>query len=212
MKTNVIYNGDCLTVLKDMPNESIDCVVTDCPYHIISGGCSTGAYGNPSGILNHDLEKQDINTEYTRQGKLFKYNDIEFAEWLPEVYRVLKMGTHCYIMINARNLADLQKEAEKVGFEYQQLLIWDKGNATPNRYYLNAYECILMLSKRPARSINDMGAKNIIAIPNIIGNKEHPTEKPVELMKWLIRQSTNIGEIVLDPFMGGDRHALQVRY
>jgi site-specific DNA-methyltransferase (adenine-specific) len=47
-----------------------------------------------------------------------------------------------------------------------------------------------------------MGTKNVLQINNIIGNKKHPTEKPVELMKILIQNSTEGGQIVIDPFMG----------
>lgn len=212
-----LYNEDCLVVLKEIPDESVDCVVTDCPYHIVSGGCSNGAYGNhkePGGIFERHvtgktkhislfgiLNDNDATT-YARQGKLFKHNDIKFEDWLPEVYRVLKQDTHCYIMINPRNLAELQMKAEKVGFKFQQILIWQKNNATPNKYYLNSYEMILMLRKGKAKNINHMGTKNVLQINNIIGNKKHPTEKPVELMEILIDNSTNTGDVVIDPFMG----------
>ena len=192
-----LYNEDCLIALKEIPDESIDCVVTDCPYHIVSGGCSNGAYGNGNGILN-----DSDSTTYTRQGKLFKHNDIKFEEWLPEIYRILKQDTHCYIMINPRNLAELQTKAERVGFKFQNILIWYKNNATPNKYYLNAYEMILMLRKGKAKNINNMGTKNVLQINNIIGNKKHPTEKPVELMEILINNSTDVGGVVIDPFMG----------
>lgn len=140
-------------------------------------------------------------TTYARQGKLFKHNEIKFSEWLPLTYDMLKEWCHAYIMINWRNLKELQEEAEKVWFIYQQLLVRDKGNATPNRYYLNACEFILMLRKWKARSINNMGTKNILRVPNIIWNKKHPTEKPVELMKILIENSTNEWDLVFDPFM-----------
>lgn len=46
------------------------------------------------------------------------------------------------------------------------------------------------------------GTKNILRIPNILGNKKHPTEKPVELLKLLIENSSNEGDIVIDCFMG----------
>lgn len=197
-----LINDDCLLALKKIPDESIDLVVTDCPYHIVQGGCTTGLYGNPSGVLNHDYVKATNDTEYTRQGKIFKHNDIKFEEWLPEIYRVLKQDTHCYIMVNARNLAELQTKAEKVGFKFQNILIWFKNNATPNRYYLNAYEMILMLRKGKAKNINNMGTKNVLQINNIIGNKKHPTEKPVELMEILVKNSCGGGQLVLDPFMG----------
>lgn len=240
-----LYNDDCLNILKDIDDKSVDLVITDCPYHIVSGVCSTGAYGDgngiftkqhhePKGILNHRREYErdaqtgrqvlkgtkhinlggqvlNDNITYTRQGKLFKHNDIEFKDWLPEVYRVLKDNTHCYIMINARNLKDLQVEAEKVGFSFQQILIWDKGNATPNRYYLNAFEMILMLRKGNAKNINNMGTTNIIRTKNIIGNKYHPTEKPVELMEILVENSSNENDLVMDCFMGAGATAIACR-
>lgn len=220
-----LFNDDCLNVLKDLDPESIDCVVTDCPYHIMSGGCTTdpvkiGRYTEPA-IFRHRRDEKGHNLVgdtqhvnlggifddcdqacYTRQGKLFKHNDIEFSEWLPEVYRVLKTGTHCYVMINPRNLKELQQAAEDSGFKFQQLIVWDKGNTTPNKYYLNAYELVLMLRKGPAKNINNLGTKNILKVPNIVRVKKHPTEKPAELMQILVENSTNPGDIVLDPFMG----------
>ena len=194
-----LYNDDCLNVLKDIPSESIDLVVTDCPYHIVSGGCTNiPRKDEPSGIFNR---RNTFTQANAKSGKLFDNNDIKFKEWLPDVYRILKPNSHCYIMINARNLKELQQECENVGFKFQQLLVWDKGNATPNRYYLNACEFILMLRKGNAKNINEMGTKNILQIKNIRG-KTHPTEKPVELMKILIENSSQEGELVLDPFLG----------
>lgn len=186
--------GDCLELMKDIPDKSIDLVVTDCPYKIVQGGCTTGAYGNKKGQLD--------NFENLKSGKLFDNNDIEFKDWLPDLYRILKDNTHCYIMINARNIKELQLEAEKVGFKFQNILVWKKNNATPNRYYLNNCEFILMLRKGKAKNINNMGTKNVLEIPNIIGKKKHPTEKPVELMKILIENSSNEKDVVIDPFMG----------
>ena len=94
-KENVmLYNKDCLEVLEKLPNNSIDLVVTDCPYRVISGGNgSKNSQKLCSGILNK-------NNEDVRKGKLFKYNDIKFSEWLPLVYDKLKDNTHCYIFIN----------------------------------------------------------------------------------------------------------------
>lgn len=190
-----LINNDCMVALKDIPDETIDLVCTDCPYHIVEGGCTTGLYGNKNNGTNDDII-------YTKKGKFFKHNEIKFEEWLPEIYRVLKQDTHCYIMINPRNLAELQTKAEKVGFKFQNILIWEKNNSTPNRYYLNSYEMILMLRKGKAKNINNMGTKNILQINNIIGNKKHPTEKPVKLMKILVDNSTQVGGVVLDLFMG----------
>lgn len=192
--------GDCMEIMKQIPDNSIDLVVTDCPYHIVSGGCTNiPRKDEPSGIFNR---RNTFTQKNAKSGKLFDNNDIKFKDWLPEIYRVLKDGTHCYIMINARNLKELQQEAENVGFKFQNIIIWNKGNATPNRYYLNAYEMILMLRKGKAKNINNMGCKNIVDIKNIRGNKLHPTEKPVELNELFIKNSSEQGDVVLDPFMG----------
>jgi site-specific DNA-methyltransferase (adenine-specific) len=227
---NQVHNQDCLEILKQIPTESVDCVATDCPYHIIAGGVRTeyknnecsGVLGkrdysktDPKGVLNRGKNIVSTSTlgakwlksdgsvpSAVKNGKMFEYNEIKFSEWLPEIFRVLKKGTHCYIMVDGANLYELQQEAYKVGFVYQNLLIWNKGNATPNKWYMKAVEFILMLSKRPARNINNMGSKTIINIPNIIGNKKHPTEKPVQLMEHLILNSTQENDIVLEPFAG----------
>lgn len=208
----MIHNADCLDILKTIGSETIDCVVTDCPYHIVSGGCTNdvvkiGRYRETSGVLSHRLdnaksEDEERAIQSTRQGKIFEHNDIEFSEWLPEVYRVLKNDTHCYIMVNPRNLKELWGEAEQVGFDFQQLIVWDKGNATPNKWYMNSYELILMLRKGRAKNINIMGTWNILRVSNVVRVKYHPTEKPVELMEILIENSTSKGDTVLDPFMG----------
>lgn len=202
-----LYNDDCMNVFKEIESESIDLFITDCPYHIISGGCTNdavkiGRYRETSGILQHRYVSDDESITWTRQGKLFKHNEIEFEEWLPEVYRILKPNTHCYIMINPRNLKELWQKAEEAGFVFQNLLVWDKGNTTPNKWYMQAYELILMLRKGKAKNINVLGTKNILRIPNITRKKLHPTEKPVELMKILVENSSKENETVMDAFMG----------
>lgn len=59
-----------------------------------------------------------------------------------------------------------------------------------------------MLRKGGAKNIHNKGTSNILKVPNIIGNKKHPSEKPAELLEIMINNSTNEGEVVLDMFMG----------
>lgn len=213
---NKIHLGDTRELIKKIPDKSIDCIVSDIPYKIIAGGVKIEEFDTEcGGIFNKRTAKSDgskIGNKWqkkngeipsaVRQGKMFAHNEIKFNEYLSELYRVLKKGTHCYLMINGRNLADLQKEAEKAGFVYQNLLIWEKKNYTPNNFYMQGAEFILMLSKRPARHINNRGSKNIIKIANEVGKKVHPTQKPISLMRFLIENSTNQNDVVLDPFAG----------
>lgn len=213
---DVIYNEDCIAGMKNLPNECIDLVVTDCPYKIIAGGVTIENKENETtGVLcrravsdgtkcsNKWLKKgaDDIPCA-VRSGKMFSNNDISFKDWLPEIYRVLKQGSHCYIMINGRNFKELQTEAEKVGFKYVNLLAWKKNNLTPNKYYMNQMEFVLLLRKGSVRSINNMGTSNCLEVPNIIGKKQHPTQKPVELMSIFIENSSDEDDVVLDPFFG----------
>lgn len=188
-----LQQGDCLELFKQIPNESVDLIVTDCPYRVVSGGRTS------------DIAKGGIFDQYDagfQNGKIFLDNDICFDQWLPEAFRVLKQGSHCYVMINGRNLAGLQNDANWCGFYFQNLLAWDKGNKTPNRYYMQQLEFVLLLRKGPARSINNMGTSNLFSIKNPVGNKVHPTEKPVELMEIFVSNSSNEGDLVLDMFMG----------
>ena len=198
-----IHNDDCLNVFKTINDNSIDLIVSDIPYKIVSGGCTKDpvkirATKFMGGMLDrYNSEAHNL----IKSGKIFKHNDIKFSEFLPSLYRILKDDSHCYLMVNGRNLNELQNEAEKVGFKYQNLLVWDKGNATPNKWYMNACEFILFLRKGKAKNINNLGSKTILSVPNV-RNKMHPTEKPVELMQILIENSSNENDTVLDPFMG----------
>lgn len=149
--TYKLMNGDCRELLKDIPEESVDLLLTDCPYRIVQGGCS-----------NKKANTGIFSKENAEKGKLFDCNDIEFSEWLPLVYRVMKQRTHAYIMVNGRNLASLQEAAENAGFTFQNLLVWEKGNVTPNRYYMNACEFVLMLRKGCAKSIKNRGDSTIL--------------------------------------------------
>lgn len=179
--------------MRRLADDSIDCLVTDPPYKIIGGG--QGKNTNTGGILNQ-------NKKGAENGTFFKHNSIKFSEWLPEVFRVLKDQTHAYVMVNDRNMQDLLNVSTKAGFQLVNILAWKKNNATPNKFYMKNMEFIVMLRKGRQRYINHMGSKQCMEVPNIIGNKKHPSEKPSDLLKILIENSTNEGEIVLDPFMG----------
>ena len=189
-----LRQGDCLELMKDIPDGSIDMAVIDPPYLLnkTTGGISkTGFVDRWQGNIKGSDKKAGI------------INNIKFTEWLPEVYRVLKDNSHCYIWTNDKNLADLQREAEKVGFRLHNILIWKKNNSTPNRWYMKCCEFILFLYKGKAKPINNKGTSQFFEYKNKSGkNKFHPTEKPVDLIKELIYNSSNENDTVLDCFMG----------
>lgn len=141
------------------------------------------------------------------KGKIFIYNDIKPESYIPEFYRVLKNGSHCYIMTNHINLQTMLNVATFCGFKFIKSLIWDKKNKIMGLYYMSQFEYILFFRKGVGKKINYCGTSDILSIPNKKtkdenGKNIHDTEKPVELMSILIENSSVEHEIVLDPFMG----------
>ena len=183
-----LYNDDCLNMLKDIDDNSIDLVVTDPPYEVITGGRNGGVKGKPSGIL----------TENKQLMKSIPKADL----WLSECFRVMKDGTHIYIMINTLNLTNYLNIINDVGFKLHNLLVWNKNNTTPNRWYMKNCEYVIFARKGFAKPINNPSSQTVHNFDNIIGNKKHPTEKPVDLMKLYVENSSQVGDTVLDPFMG----------
>ena len=189
-----LIHGDCLVEMKNIPDKSIDLIVTDPPYRLTSRGSS----GTMSGYWASSLSKQ---------GKVFENNDIDIEEYLPEFYRVLKDGTHCYIMTNQSNLPHFLNVISKSSFKFIKCLIWDKCNKICGRYYMNCFEYIIMLRKGRERTINDRGQGDILRVPNKKtkrndGKNIHDSEKPITLMEILISNSSNEGDCILEPFMG----------
>lgn len=189
-----LIHGDCLVEMKNIPDKSIDLIVTDPPYRLTSRGSS----GTMSGYWASSLSKQ---------GRVFENNDIDIEEYLPEFYRVLKDGTHCYIMTNQSNLPHFLDVISKSSFKFIKCLIWDKCNKICGRYYMNCFEYIIMLRKGRERTINDCGQGDILRVPNKKtkrndGKNIHDSEKPITLMEILISNSSNEGDCILEPFMG----------
>ena len=205
MVEQVIKCGNALTLLKEYPDEYFDCIITDPPYKLGTSSVKVNADGTINDKKRNRWVKKNAdedNQALVKTGQMIQ-NIPKFEEWLPEVYRVLKKGCHAYIMINGRNFAELQIKAEKVGFKFQNDLTWLKQNSTPNKFYMKSTERILMLRKGKERYINDMGASDVFYVKNPVGKKIHITEKPAELFRQMIVQSTNIGDKVLDCFGGG---------
>ena len=189
-----LYNSDCMQVMRGIPDESIDLIVTDPPYMCTARGSS----GTMGGYWKDDIAKR---------GRIFQENSISCKSYLPEFYRVLKDGTHCYIMINHINLIEMLNVATECGFKFIKSLIWDKGNKICGRFYMGCFEYILMFRKGTAREINNCSTPDLLTIPinkmkDENGNNLHDTEKPVRLMSVLIENSSFVGQTVLQPFAG----------
>lgn len=195
-----IYNCDCLQGMKDIPDGSVDLVATDVPYRITARGNA----GNAGGMMQKKL---------SMQGKIFEHNDIDIEQYLPEFYRVLRDGTHCYIMCNHINLVHFLKVIDLSPFHFIKCLVWVKDNKIMGRFYMNQFEYIIMLRKGADRQVNDCGVSDVLEYANAKdkdrnGENIHDSQKPVGLFSMLVSQSTNEGDTVLDPFMGSGTTAV----
>lgn len=189
-----LRNMSCMELLKKLPDSSIDLLVTDPPYPTTARGSA----GNSGGMLQKEINKK---------GQVFTFNNISCKEYVPEFYRVLKDGSHCYVMTNHVNLIEMLNTFVGGGFHFIKCLIWDKGNKIMGTFYMSQFEYIMFFRKGKGVKINNCGTSDILSIPNkktkgADGKNIHDTEKPVELMKILVENSSKVGEIVFDPFMG----------
>lgn len=200
LRTNIIFNDDCIKGMSLMPDESVDLIITDPPYRTTARGNA----GNSGGML-----QKDIN----RKGQVFQHNDVDCTKYAPEFYRILKNSGHCYVMTNHVNLIHILNVFTKNGFHFIKSLIWNKGNKIMGQYYMSQFEYILFFRKGKGVKINNCGTSDILSVPNIKtkgadGNNLHDTEKPIELMQILVENSSHENEIVLDPFVGVGSTAL----
>ena len=188
-----VYNTDAIEWLKTLDNDSVDLIVSDPPYRVTQHG-----HSGLGGIF-----KTKVGEDKKLNGKLFEHNEVDVNDYAGELYRVLKPDSHCYIMTNDRNLQNFMNVFTNIGFNFCKLLIWDKQNKITNQYYMNQVEYILFMYKGRNKQINNCGTSNLISVNNVKNKTHnHPTEKPVELMEILIKNSTNEGDLVLDPFVG----------
>ena len=193
-KTITLYNEDCLLIFEKLLKEGyqgkIDMIACDPPYKT-TGRCRLGSCGG--------MFRKAIN----RSGKVFEHNDMEAEDWFKGCYDLLKDTGHCYIMCNHFNLIKFLNIGEKVGFKFIKSLIWKKDNKIMGAFYMSQFEYILFFRKGKGVQINNCGTTDVLEFPNKKiklknGENAHDTEKPVELMKILIENSSKENELVLD--------------
>ncbi|MGR3813424.1 MAG: DNA-methyltransferase [Cognatishimia activa] len=192
--------GDMRDVLPKLKSRPKLCL-SDPPYRLTSGGQSHAL----GGILSGDA--------YDNSGELFDM--VEWAEMAPLIYDVLDDDADAIIMSSDRELSLAAQCFAHHEFSFHRILVWDKITATPNRWYMPNLEFALYLFKGRARKINDCSSKALIRCPQKDvsqlylpkqylgqGRKAHPTEKPVALMETWACNSTDPGDLIIDPFMG----------
>lgn len=183
MRLNYIDNCDCLEGLKDIPDGSVDLIVTDPPYM--------------------------INNYSSMKGKIDPWADwcnaaFWYATWFQEARRVLKDTGAMWTFLNWRSMVTFQKAACIVGWPIESLLIWDKCWIGPGgkKGLRPSYECVALFAGS-GFAIEDRGIPDIQRFKwSSVKPHGHPAEKPESLTRWLIEQSSKPGDVVLDLFAG----------
>ncbi len=190
MENHVSFNlhqQDAVDWLRSLPDASVDLIVTDPPYESLE---KHRRIGTTTRLKN---SKASSNAWF----QIFP-ND-RFEDLFTECYRVLKNHRHFYLFCDAETMFVVKPIAEAVGFRFWKPIVWDKQKIGMGYHYRSRYEMILFFEKGK-RKLNDLSIADVIECPRIF--RGYPTEKPVPVSEILIRQSTQAGELIVDPFMG----------
>ncbi len=133
--------------------------------------------------------------------------DKVYKELIPKVYRKLKPGAHIYIFFGHAWYCRLFKMLVSAGFHVdEQPLIWDKCRVSvmaKDLHYMSSYEAVFFGYKLPAGRILTKPIANVLSIPALSHQRRvHSLQRPHDLLKIMIENSSNVGETVLDTFAG----------
>jgi site-specific DNA-methyltransferase (adenine-specific) len=178
---------DAVAWLRSQKAESVDLVITDPAYESLEKHRAVGTTTR----LKHS--KASSNDWFR------VFPNARFGELFAEVFRVLRRNTHFYLFCDAETMFVAKPEAERAGFRFWKPLVWDKRTIGMGYHYRARYELILFFEKGKRR-LNNLGVADVISVPRI--HRGYPAEKPVAVSEILVKQSSQPGQVVADPFMG----------
>ena len=183
-----LRQGDCLELMKDIPDNSIDMILVDPPYKMTKRGKSCRPNWMPNNMGENVFNGEIPNAK----------------DWMSECYRVLKEGTHFYTFCNTNDILEYLQTAKECGFKLHNIITMIKDTGMPCRWYLKNCELVLFFRKGKAKPINDMTSRDWVKVnmPTKKNGKLHITQKPLDFIQKLVTNSSNEGDTVLDCFMG----------
>lgn len=201
--TWIIHTGDCLAVLRGLPSESVDAIITDPPYS--SGGTflKDRNRGTAEKYVGNDVENKRVDfAGDTRDQRSYAY---WCALWLAECLRIGKPGAMLAMFTDWRQLPATTDAVQSGGWSYRGVVPWSKTEAArPQKGWFRAQcEYVVLGAKGTPATY---GAPDAPSMPGFMvcpveRDNEHQTQKPLEVMRWLM-QIVPKGGSVLDPFSG----------
>ena len=216
LKTDVILRGDCIEVLKGLPDKSVDMVFADPPYNLQLGG----------DLLRPDNSKVDAVDDDWDKFDSFAAYDAFTRAWLGECRRVLKDEGSLWVIGSYHNIFRLGSAMQDLGFWVLNDIIWRKSNPMPNfkgTRFTNAHETLIWAAKSreqkrytfnydALKAFNEdtqMRSDWTLALctgnerlKDDNGDKAHPTQKPEALLHRVLLSASRVGDVILDPFFG----------
>ena len=198
---NKIYLGDTLDLMKEIPDESVDLVVTDPPYGMAYHGNRRKEKPDKWGNIDKKFDhiKNDSGEDFENLLKTY----------ISECYRIMKENTAIYMFCSWHKVGFFQTELEKY-FTPKNLLVWNKNNHTVGDLYGSyapKHELIWFCHKGRVLMQDSKRYDDVLDFDKI-HNPVHPTMKPVGMLRLFVRTSSKKGDIVFDGFMGSGSTAV----
>ncbi len=212
---NQILAGDCIDVMNSLPAGSMDLIFADPPYNLQLKG----------DLHRPDNSKVDAVDDHWDQFSSFAVYDKFTVEWLAAAKRLLKPNGAIWVIGSYHNIYRVGAALQDQGYWVLNDVIWRKSNPMPNfrgKRLTNAHETLIWASRdenakytfnyEALKELNDgVQMRSDWVLPLCTGHerlkdehgdKAHPTQKPESLLHRIIMATTNVGDVILDPFFG----------
>ncbi len=197
MVRSYIECGDSKILIKKIRSKSVDLLLTDPPYNI--GKYSTGNIPLPGrSALNNDVARWD-------------WDHFEPSEWVDDFLRILKPTGNLFIFTSYNQIGKWHECLDHL-FDTTQFMIWHKTNPPPKIFkagFLNSCEMIFCCWNKnhtwnfsKQNEMHNFIESPICMYPERLRAPKHPTQKPVAILKKIIKIASNENQVVCDPFMG----------
>ncbi len=214
--TNRIYQGDAVSIMNDLKPESVDLIFADPPYNLQL----EGELRRPNNSRVNGVEEQ-----WDKFDSFASYDSFSH-DWLKAAQRVLKPTGTIWVIGSYHNIFRVGTQLQDLGYWILNDIIWRKTNPMPNfrgKRFTNAHETMIWAARdtnqrkytfnyNAMKMLNDeLQMRSDWTLPLCTGterikkndgSKAHPTQKPEALLHRVILASSNLDDVVLDPFFG----------
>ena len=205
-----VYNGDCLDILKNIEDDSIDCIICDLPYAVTTISWDS--------LIPFDKLWEQYNRIIKKNGNIVLFSSGLFTINLINS----NIKNFKYKLIWKKNVpTGMAKSKYRPIIYYEEICIFNEGTGTYNPimkerigklkqcynydHYCGDSNHLSLMKKQSKRYDPNWVQPSDVLEFNVVPNRNgklHPTQKPIELLEWLVKTYSNEGDLVLDNCMG----------